>query len=111
MSIRLLTISLLGMLFAINAHAVLIAQEQALELSTMDVRLPENGAGNTLVVRQCPGCPPMLLRIQTETEHYIDDRRVSYKELRALARTLDAAGLYVFYEPETNEITRIVLDT
>lgn len=108
MLIRAMTTLVLGLLVAFNAQAYLKVLEEAIEATTREIRLPERGSSNTIVVRQCPGCTPLLLRLHEGTKYYIDKREVPYEELRALARKVEA-GLYVFYDPENEHITRMVL--
>jgi hypothetical protein len=85
--------------------------ENAYEASAGDVRLPSNPRGQ-LVIRECSGCKPVLLRVNPETRYLLAPSRepVTAEALRA---ALDAADderlMTVFYSLQTGFVTRVVL--
>ena len=108
MMVRLITALLLNalLLLAAPAEATLQALEQAIETTTRAVSLPEGGG--TLIVKRCPGCDSLLLKITEQTASYVNDEQVQYKDLQRLA-SRSIGSLVVFYEPESRQITRLVL--
>lgn len=95
--------------------AVLRDIEQAYEVAPSAVRVPTVSEGN-LTLFPCPQCPPVSLRVTSATAWFAavpPSRSTSQDEflkmLRAAAtnrRTL----IYVYYEPRTRRVTRVVLD-
>lgn len=96
------------------ATAALVAQEQALELPLSTVRLPPADVGQ-LVVRRCARCQPEVLRLTPETRWFV---RLGTAEVPPRAARKAAAGaagrsaamVYVFYEPGSRTVRRLVLD-
>lgn len=110
---RALATLLLGI--AVPAGATLRTIEQAYELSRNQVQLPGKPAG-TLTVRPCADCRPVVLRVTAATAWF--DRpgtrqpagqSVVLAAFRASA-TNPATLVYVYYEPQTRRVKRIVLD-
>ncbi len=107
--------ALLLLSWALPAAASLGTIEQAYELSRRDVQLPGRPEGN-LTVRPCSTCKPVLLRVTTATGWFIAPQTrkavgqpallAAYKAAAAKPATL----VYVYYEPQTRRVNRIVLD-
>lgn len=104
----ILSVTLFG-----TAEAALVALERDFELALNQVTLPRSSAGQ-VVVRQCGDCDPEVLRVDANTRYFLGSNKpASLAELRAAAdavRDPKRTGVYVFYEPETGVVTRIVLD-
>jgi hypothetical protein len=100
---------------SLSAAATLRTIEQAYELTRNQVQLPDKPEGN-LTVRPCPTCKPVILRVTTETVWFIYPRTgkpagqpevlAAFKASATNPRTL----VYVYYEPQTRHVKRIVLD-
>jgi len=100
---------------ALPAGASLGTIEQAYELSRSDVQLPFRPEGS-VTVRPCASCKPVLLRVTTATGWFIAPQTrqaagqpaflAAYKAAAANPATL----VYVYYEPQTRRVNRIVLD-
>jgi hypothetical protein len=96
------------------APAALVAKEQALELPLAKVRLPVADTG-ALVVRRCARCQPEVLRLTPATLWFVrlGTAAVTPREARkaaAGAAGRSAALVYVFYEPGSRAVRRLVLD-
>ncbi len=105
---KLATIIAAAALFAsATANAFLQNVEQGLELASNEVSIPSREG--TLLIRSCAECQTLRLRITSDTRCFIGDDLVPLTELR---RRAGAAmhPLYVFYETDTDRVTRIVLD-
>jgi hypothetical protein len=101
--------------FSLPAGATLRAIEQAYELNRHQVQLPGKPAG-TLTLRPCATCRPVALRVTAATAWF--DRPGTRQPagqsavlaaFRAAA-TNPATLVYVYYEPQTRRVKRIVLD-
>lgn len=100
---------------ALPAGATLRTIEQAYELTRRQVQLPGQPEG-TLTVRPCAECRPVVLRVTAATAWF--DRpgtRQPAGQSAVLAAfsasaTNPAALVYVYYEPQTRRVKRIVLD-
>ncbi len=107
--------ALLLLIWALPAAASLGTIEQAYELSRRDVQLPGRPEGN-LTVRPCPTCKPVLLRVTTATGWFIAPQTRKAVAQPALLSAYKAAAanpatlVYVYYEPQTRRVNRIVLD-
>lgn len=102
------------LLLAGAARAALVALEQAVEMPLVALRMPV-AANTALVVRRCAKCKPELLRVTTETRYFVRPGReaVTLREARkaaAAAAARPAALAYVYYQPETRTVRRLVLD-
>ena len=104
---------------SLPAAATLRTIEQAYELARNQVQLPDKPEGS-LTVRPCPTCKPVILRVTTATAWFISPGTVkaagqpagqaavlaSFKASATNPHTL----IYVYYEPQTQRVKRIVLD-
>jgi len=110
--LRIIQITLFTVLLACSgmALAALDILEQAVEADVSDTTLPTHTAGS-VVVRECTGCEPLVWRVNAASSYYIGSRShpVALGELRAAAASGQHEMLYVFYKPDTNVVTRIVL--
>jgi hypothetical protein len=105
---------LFGTLLATALPAALEPVEQAYELLLRSVSLPLHESGQ-LVVRECAGCRPEILRVTGATRYFVRPTAtpVSLRDLRAVAARAGAtpgALLYVYYDPGTRNVRRLVLD-
>lgn len=95
-----------------TAQAALVPLEESLEMGLDQVTLPAHSAGR-VVIRECGDCSPQLMPVNGSTSYYLGaERRVTLRELQDAAdgvRKKQLAGVYVFFEPETGVVTRIVL--
>jgi hypothetical protein len=86
--------------------------ENAYETDTSHVSLPANARGQ-LVIRECTGCKPIVLRVSKETRYLVAPSResVGLAALRAVvAADKDAKRmLTVFYHLDSGYVTRVVL--
>jgi hypothetical protein len=100
---------------SLPASATLRTIEQAYELTRSQVQLPGTPEGG-LTVRPCPTCRPVILRVTTETAWFNGPgtrqpvgQAAVLAALRAAAADLKTL-IYVYYEPQTRRVKRIVLD-
>ena len=114
--------ALSALLFAalpLPAQATLRTIEQAYELTRGQVQLPDTPDGQ-LTVHPCPKCRPVSLRVTAATAWFIGPGTVRagaqpagqaavLEGLRA-AETNPHTLVYVYYEPDTRRVKRIVLD-
>jgi hypothetical protein len=98
------------------ANATLRTIEQAYELTREQVQLPGRPDGN-LTVRPCATCRPVTLRVTAGTAWFASPgTRQPAGQEAVLAAFRAAAGqpgtlVYVYYEPQTGRVKRVVLDT
>ena len=109
----LLTVALL-LASSPPALATLKNIEQAYELRLSQVTLPDAEQG-TLVVRPCAACKPQVLNVTAATLYVVRPGKspVSLRELTKAAKMAagrDNASAYVYYQPATRHVTRLVLD-
>lgn len=90
------------------AAAEIRIREQAIETSTAVTSVPDDAAGS-IVVKACPSCSPLLLRLTPRSRFRVGRTEVSYDEFRTLAREASARGLGVFYDAKQRTITRLIL--
>jgi hypothetical protein len=101
---------------ALPAGAALRTIEQAYELTRSQVQLPGRPEGS-LTVRPCPTCRPVLLRVTTGTAWFASPGSREPSGQAVVLAAFKAAGgdprtlVYVYYEPQTRRVKRIVLDT
>jgi hypothetical protein len=93
---------------SVGAQAAALINESAVETSTTLLALPKF-APETLSVRACAGCPAKQLRLTEATELFVGDAPVQLPMLRDLAAK-NSTWIYVFYDAQTRQITRIKLD-
>lgn len=106
---------LLGMLCLPPAGATLQVVEQAFELRAQQVALPDV-AEAPLTVRTCPDCKATVLRVTGGTQWFVGagSRQAQsqaavmevFRQVAPSSRTL----VYVYYEPGSGQVTRIVVD-
>ena len=106
--------SMLILLGPAGAQGALKAVEAAYELTLAAVTLPGNENGY-LMVRRCAGCKPEILRVNAQTRYVVRPARspVSLPDLKAQAGRIIArerAAVYVYYDPRTGYVRRLVLD-
>ncbi len=102
------------LLLAGSAHGALKPLEQAYELALGTVSLPGNESGQ-LLLRRCAGCKPESLRVNPATRYFVRPSKapVSLREARQAAVKAGAnpdALVFVYYEPTTRTVRRLVLD-
>jgi hypothetical protein len=113
-ALTLLALSLAAGAFT-PAGAALRTIEQAYELDRSQVQLPGSAPG-TLTLRPCAGCRPVALKVTPATAWYArPGRRQPDGQATVLAAFRRAAAtpgtlVYVYYEPQTRRVKRIVLD-
>jgi hypothetical protein len=97
------------------ASATLRTIEEAYELKRNQVQLPGASVGG-LTVRLCTTCSPIVLRVTEATQWFSAPREQppagQAAVLAAFAAAANNPGLfvYVYYEPQTLRVKRIVLD-
>ena len=96
------------------ADGTLRAIEEAYELSLSQVMLPGSETA-TLLVRPCTGCESEALRVTAETRYFIRPATtpVSLEAARKAASKATGhrqASIYVYYDPKTRTVRRLVLD-
>ncbi len=96
------------------AHAALKTIEQAYELAASAVVLPA-GATGSLLVRPCSGCQQEILQVTAATRCFIrpGSAAVSLADARkAAAKAADRrqASIFVYYDPKTRNVRRLVLE-
>ncbi len=106
--------SMLVLLGAGIAQGALLAVEEAYELSLAAVSLPGNENGY-LMVRRCARCKPEVLRVNAQTLYIVRPARspVALQDLKTRAGKIVArqqAAVYVYYDPGTRYVRRLVLD-
>lgn len=114
-AIRQLCIALLLIGIAAPAGATLRTIEQAYELTRTQVMLPVKPDGG-LTVRQCPDCRPVILRVTPKTAWFNGPGTRQPAGQAAVLAAFRATAtdpktlVYVYYEPQTRRVKRIVLD-
>jgi len=119
---RIAARSLAGMLsallllgVALPADATLRTIERAYELTRLQVRLPDAPEGS-LTVRPCPTCRLVVLRVTAATAWFTRPGTRQPVDQAAFLAAYQAAAtepktlVYVYYEPQTQRVKRIVLD-
>ncbi len=95
-----------------TATAKLKNVENAYESDTAHVLLPSSSGGQ-VIIRECSGCKPVVLRVNRDTTYQIagSGAPVSLDALRAAAAAdaADSRLLIVFYNLDSGVVTRIVL--
>lgn len=101
-------LAIAALLFSSLVSARMFFEEEGIESSTSDIRLPASANGY-VVVRACDDCDEITLRLDDETSCVVNNERVSYRELQQRAQS-PANPLNIFYHPETRLVTRITLN-
>jgi hypothetical protein len=115
LSLRTTVLAALLLGLTLPAGATLRTIEQAYELTRSQIRLPGKPAG-TLTVRPCPTCPPVVLQVTAATAWFDrpGTRQPAGQSAVLAAFRASAANpatlVYVYYEPQTRRVKRIVLD-
>jgi len=109
-----LVASLAGLLMALPAGATLRTVEQAYELTRTQVQLPARPDG-AITVRPCDDCRPVSLRATAATAWFSrpGSRPAGHEAVLAAFRaaaTNPATLVYIYYEPQTRRVNRVVLD-
>ncbi len=100
---------------ALPAGASLGTVEQAFELLPSQVQLPDRSPAG-LTVRPCPTCPPVILQVTADTAWFARPGLRQPAEQAAVLEAFRAAAnskttlVYVYYEPRTRRVNRVVLD-
>ena len=108
-------LGLLALLLAVaTARAALQPVEEGLEVPPERLQLPAGESGS-LMVNACASCAPLQLLATPATRYQpagFDSAPVSLAEMAAALSSADRrrALLYVFYDPGTRQLTRLVLD-
>lgn len=95
------------------ADAALRTVEEAYELGLAQVTLPATETGQ-LAVRRCRGCKTEILQVNAATRYFIRPSAapVALAETRkaaAKAAGRPKASVYVYYDPKTRTVRRLVL--
>ena len=105
---------LLGLLLTASAsHGALSSIEESFELSPSDVTLPASATGR-LVVRPCVACRPQLLSVDAATRYLLQPGTTpvtleEFAKSKARAAGRRAAAVFVYYDPQTRNVRRLVL--
>ena len=104
----------LALLAAGGAGATLKAVEEAHELALKAVTLPVTEVGQ-LILRRCGECRPETLSTNAGTRYFLRPAReaVSLDAIRraaAAAAARPSALVYVYFDPRTRTVRRVVLD-
>ena len=99
-----------------GAQAALVATEQAYELTVDQVErwpLSDNGR---IVLRACATCETVALSVDANTTYRssqssLNITREEMLQIKSMLGNPDDAFLYIFYRPDDDIATRIVLDT
>ena len=113
---RLLLIAAAGALIGTASAKTLEIVEGAYEAVLGDVSFPGSTAG-TLIVRMCSTCDPVALRVDSATVYVGPDKKQkTFADfIEAVAQLRSATGgerttaVGVFYNVETNRVTRVSL--
>ena len=114
---RISTVALPLLLLAISlpAAATLRTIEQAYELAPGQLQLPGTASGQ-LTAHPCATCRPVNLRVTAATSWFVGaGTKLAAGQAAVLAALRAATGnpgtlVYVYYEPQTRRVKRIVLD-
>jgi hypothetical protein len=96
------------------ASATLKKVEDAYELGLSQVTLPGGDTGQ-VVVRPCARCKPEILRVSAATVYLVRPASTPVPRSSLVAAAAKAAGrstatVFVYYEPQTMSVRRVVLD-
>jgi hypothetical protein len=100
---------------SLPAAATLRTIEEAYELTRSQVQLPDKPEGG-LTVRPCPTCKFVVLRVTAATGWFIGPDTVMPAGQPAVLAAFKASAtnprtlIYIYYEPQTQRVKRIVLD-
>lgn len=88
------------------AQPMMVRYETPIETSVSQNPIPSQ-VPETLVVRPCPACSPLTLRITPNTRFFVNKKQVDLTELRQQAVGDRFMGIY--YLEETSIVTRVVI--
>jgi hypothetical protein len=88
------------------ANFDMIQREQAHELNAALVTVPSSPTGY-LFFKACPDCRVVSLQVDHNTKYILGRERVTLREFRKYG--VRRGNMYVFYEPESNIVTRVRL--
>lgn len=97
-----------GALTLSDSNAILIDIEQSYELDATMVAVPSTSSGD-LLFRACSQCPVQSMRVNNNTQYFLGNSVVTLSEFHANA-TMQGL-LYLFYEPDSQIVTRVRLRT
>ncbi|HEX7080018.1 MAG TPA: hypothetical protein VF329_03290 [Gammaproteobacteria bacterium] len=85
--------------------------ERSYELTLDTVTLPDSTAG-TVIFRECDTCDPKSLRVTSATRYFLDGTELAFADFKQMVEALRAdddtiKGVYVHYDIETTNVTRI----
>ncbi len=83
--------------------------EQAIESNSSVTILPAT-APSTVSVASCFECVPKYLHLESSTQYFIGKHPVTLADLKKAIATSAGVGLYVFFEPKSKVINRVVAD-
>ena len=109
MFIRTATLILSALLLAGTAGAVeMHSTQQAIESSTLSLRLPA-AVGGSISVTPCEGgCASVSLKLTAETRLFFGRKQVTLAELQKLLRG-PTYNVSVYFEPSTRTASRLVV--
>lgn len=101
-------------LIATTATAALRAIEEACEVTLSAVTLP-SGTDGYVTLRRCERCRPEVFKVTMQTRYVVRPGRtpVALGEMQrqaSLVTNRARALVYVYYEPQTRQVRRLVLD-
>lgn len=85
--------------------------EGSYELILDEVTLPDSTAG-TIIFRECDTCERRSLRVTSGTRYFVNGVELPFTDFKLRAEALrnnddDAKGVYVYYDLETTNVTRL----
>jgi hypothetical protein len=84
------------------------AVEQAIEATSISVRLPDR-APASFVARTCETCPALTLRVTQTTRFLLGKDAVQQSDFNQAVKKADSdQTLGIFYDSKTSEVTRLV---
>ena len=113
--IRTMTLAIILLTWGQVTQAALQATEQAYELNVHMVERWPLGDEGSIVLYPCEDCDRVVLRVNAATRYgnSLSGPDISRNELLQLKATLSGgqdAFVYIFYRPDDQTATRIVLD-
>ena len=91
------------------AVAALTPYTDGYELDSQQVRMPAHSSGQ-VVIRMCPGCEPIIHRVNRDTQYIIAGQGVvSLEQFKSEIRREEMSFVYVGYYVDTGIASRITL--
>lgn len=103
----LLTASLLTSAHAASEPPRMYSSERPIETNTLGLPLPRAVPGS-MTLRPCDACTPVTLNLTESAQFFVDNKPVSFADLRALTQK-SQANVVVFYDTKTSAVTRIAV--